>query len=124
MLEDGSDVRQLEDPFDGGAGAGQAQRPARALRARVAAHERPDAGAVDRGHARHVDDEIAAAAANQLPQLAFERFRRTARKQGLARGQQQPIADRLRLAGCGHPRYRPPATWQPELLVNGCSCPL
>ena len=123
-LEDRGEVRQLEDPFDGGTRAGQAQRPARALRARVAADERTNAGAVDRGHAGQIDDEMAMAAANELAQPAFEGFRRTARQQRLARGQQQPVADRLRFAGCGHPRYRLPAIWQPELLVNGCSCSL
>ena len=45
------------------------------------------------------------AAANELAKLAFERFRRAAGQQRLARRQQQTIADSLCLTRNGHARY-------------------
>ena len=61
-------------PRRAGRRGGEAQAAAQPLRARVPAHQRANAGAVDRGHAAHVDDEMPLAAAEQQLDVLLERL--------------------------------------------------
>ena len=101
-------MRELEHLADGRTRGRQPERSAGALRARVTAHERADAGAVDRRDARQIHDQILVTGANELPQLALERFGRASGQKRLTRREQETIADGLSLTGNGHALYRSP----------------
>ena len=101
-LKDRRKMRQVHDLLDRRLRRREAERTARALRARVPANERTNPRAVDARHAGEIDDEILMTAADELPQLAFECLRRAARKKRLARRQKQTVTDRLCLTRNGH----------------------
>src|SRR5205814_3984745 len=71
-LEDTPQARRVEDLPDFGRQGRQPHRALYALRGRVAAYERADSRAVDGRHAAEIEDQVAVAAAIELPELGFE----------------------------------------------------
>src|SRR5262245_54920041 len=96
QLQHIAQTRQLEHVPDRRLQAGDPQAPRHALGARMSAHQRPDAGAVDDRHAAQVDNQFPVTAAEQLLQVALERLRGTAADNRLLRRQYEAVSDPFR----------------------------
>ena len=84
-FEDRRQAGRFQHPENRGGDGGKPEAAAEALGGRVPAHQRADPGAVDRGDAGEIDDQLALAAAEDLLNVLLERLGGAARDERLLR---------------------------------------